>query len=881
MNPRSLIVAMIAIAAFMVTFTGFASDADTPEYGSESTPFAGVAADMGELDDGTSFFVSEGGEIYITLGNMESAGLGEVLEPAGLYIDDVDNAIRGFLTDDVTFSVQGKTVSLFVSASESPNHPIYGANSDVDNPFNLPEVGSRSDPLTALDMELYDLRFPRSYYYVQVGAEINLDPSYWPNGNIKEMATELNSHTSSLEIRDGGIYGTVQEEGILKFEHRSYIEDGGGFITSGIYSTIHIVPATKYVVTLDPYAEGATCATPSLKCDIGGSITLPNASLRGYNFVGWYTEPEGNGTFAGAGGSTYYVPSSLTLYAHFTEIIYTINVENAHYQIDSGGYVNHIPQFTMSDGGTTDGVTFSLVNDPLGGVLSFDSTSGRLYGYLRNVMPSQGAGHTFQIEISKDGYESVIQTVTIDVPVFTYDPLTETLETNETYSYVIEANPTDSYIEEVTVYKNDTQTTSGFTESHNQNNGKRFSITFDVEGVWEVVLLISADGCTSTTKTFTFNVTAPAQYDEDPSIDGIQIAKHPTLNGGYYFTAVNPQYYNRIQWTISDGTVEEGTDTIFHQFRTQGIFTVSCTVTNINTGKSDTASETMNSLLEVDTSNAYVNKEYAVLISNVPNLDLTLSTSPNQSWLSIDCFESDGVNYARVHGTCTNGSLVGTEVDVTIMNGSTEYQSWDLTICPDPDSQDTDFTTSINGFVVILTNEGTAGPGSVMYIDWNGDGTPDQTVRGNNTATHDYNDFGAGTYTIIVEYNYYDVSRIVNIPNITVPGNGESSSGFYLYFNSNGGSGQMAAMHGNNLTVPDCTFTNGGHVFLGWNTMANGQGDTYAPGSQIALNGVTILYALWGSDNEPDPEGDNDVLMYVVITILVIIVIVLVLRMVM
>ena len=880
----ALIAILVATCLGLVTVLPSSEAADDVVYGTPTNPYGGVDVNLDELVDGDSFNICKNGEVTIRLGNLEVPDIDNQLNGTGLSYDSDSKTISGCLLKGVVLSLGDIDVTLMMSNVEySDEYPIYGilVTPNEDDLPDWPHVGSKEDPLTSSDFasEVANASAfvsTHKIYYVQVGTEVNIQRT--DSYSFDEMSP--NGSGLGLEIVDGSLTGTLTGTGVVSF-HAIRHMSGGGTMSNITTSWIVVCEPTKYVVTFDPYAEGATCATTSLECNINGTITLPNATLSGYNFDGWYTEPEGKGTFAGSSGASYQAPGNITLYANYTEIIYNIEVDDASYQINTNGYVDHVPQFTMSDGGSTDGVEFRLVANPLGSTLSFDSTTGRLYGYLRNVMPSTDSGYVFEIEISKDGYETATQTVSISVPVFVYEPLTETLETDEVFSYVIEANPSDSFIEEVTVYKNDAVTTTGFTESHDQNNGKKFSISFETQGVWEVVLLISADGCTSTTKAMTFNVTAPTVYDDPPSIGGIQYAMHPTLNGGYYFTAVDVENANRIQWTFSDGTTESGTDTIFHRFTTQGTVVVTCMVTNSSTGQSDTASVTFNPAVTVDRTSAYVNTEYAILLPEVPNTNLTLTTSPNQSWLSIDCYESEGVNYARIHGTCTNGSLVGTEVEVKIMNGSDVYDSWEFTICADPDSQSTDFTTSINGYVVTLTNNGTSGPGAVMYIDWDGDGDFDETVRGQNTVTHDYNDVGAGTYTIRVEYNYYDVSRNVSIPNITVPSNGGSSTGFYLYFNSNGGSGQMAAMEGTTLTVPECGFTNGDLKFLGWNTQSNGQGETYMPGSKITITGTTTLYALWGSSDDPEPAGYDDVIMYVVIAILVIVIIILIIRMVM
>ncbi len=70
-----------------------------------------------------------------------------------------------------------------------------------------------------------------------------------------------------------------------------------------------------------------------------------------------------------------------------------------------------------------------------------------------------------------------------------------------------------------------------------------------------------------------------------------------------------------------------------------------------------------------------------------------------------------------------------------------------------------------------------------------------------------------------------------------------------LSFEANGGTGSKASYFvttSNSTTVPNSTgFTNEGYEFNGWNTAANGNGNSYAVGSSITLSASTTLYAQW------------------------------------
>ena len=86
----------------------------------------------------------------------------------------------------------------------------------------------------------------------------------------------------------------------------------------------------------------------------------------------------------------------------------------------------------------------------------------------------------------------------------------------------------------------------------------------------------------------------------------------------------------------------------------------------------------------------------------------------------------------------------------------------------------------------------------------------------------------------------------VNSDNFTVIG------AYNLTYNKNGGGvGTMnanetgvhyAVVAENEFTAPD------GKTFFGWNTAANGSGDSYQPGDAIELSANTTLYAQWGTE---------------------------------
>ena len=75
-----------------------------------------------------------------------------------------------------------------------------------------------------------------------------------------------------------------------------------------------------------------------------------------------------------------------------------------------------------------------------------------------------------------------------------------------------------------------------------------------------------------------------------------------------------------------------------------------------------------------------------------------------------------------------------------------------------------------------------------------------------------------------------------------------SGANYQVSFNANGGSGTMASQTGaeaSNLTLNPCAFTRTGLTFAGWNTAADGSGDSYTNGETLTMWQNVTLYAQW------------------------------------
>ena len=89
----------------------------------------------------------------------------------------------------------------------------------------------------------------------------------------------------------------------------------------------------EYTVTYN--ANGGNCGTSSATYQ-GTALTLPTPTRTGYKFLGWYTAASG-GTKIGDAGKSYTPNATITLYAQWEQISYTITIskqENATVTVD-------------------------------------------------------------------------------------------------------------------------------------------------------------------------------------------------------------------------------------------------------------------------------------------------------------------------------------------------------------------------------------------------------------------------------------------------------------------------------------------------------------------------------------------------------------------
>ena len=639
--------------------------------------------------------------------------------------------------------------------------------------------------------------------------------------------------------------------------------------------TISLYVSTD-TVSFDANGDGATCSDDSITA-VNGSLTLPSASRLGYHITGWYTHPTG-GTNVGMPGQQYSPQYNSVLYAHWeANGAVVIPQEDVEYNRDNGDTFRHQVEYELPYDEESTGATFTLMNgDVLDDLITINETTGLLSGNLVNVVPGT---YTLIVQVSKAGYDDGHQYIHLTIDPYEYDEISEFLVVDQEFRHTFNMNPSDSYIEDVRIYVNGDTPYDGVEPVI--TNKLTLSLTFDEADTYWVYVDITSNGEDYCTQPYVFYVSEESPTpDEQPSLTDIQWSRNPTMEGGYFIWAVNPVYYDTITWSFGDGSPSvSGETSIIHQFDSQGHWSITCTLKNLNNGKTFTKTVYIDPILDDNIEVAYVNVPYDFTFYDAPTKELTFSTDPEQDWLQMYPYEVDGKVYVRVFGTCYDGTKAGESFTYTISDGSGYNKVVTVSIQQDPETAQLSFTANVSGFVVTVVNQGDARGISKMLVDWNGDGNTDGRPSDFSQFTHDYSlDFGAGMYTIILSIEYANTTIPIELE-VTVPSGSSGTEEGSVVYHPNGGTGEMSSQSGKQVTVGDCTFTNGDKEFLAWCTSANGQGTVYMPGDIVyPTEGQNIdLYALWAAD---DVEETDWLPIIIVIIVLAIVAAIIVARMV-
>ena len=142
-----------------------------------------------------------------------------------------------------------------------------------------------------------------------------------------------------------------------------------------------------------------------------------------------------------------------------------------------------------------------------------------------------------------------------------------------------------------------------------------------------------------------------------------------------------------------------------------------------------------------------------------------------------------------------------------------------------------------NKLAKVLSSNGLTAPEGNVFLGWNtkADGTGDMKDPGNSVLV-------TGNITLYAVW-------------------GNKTPGTTLTYHANGGSGaDVTVTCTNNETVTvkaKDTFSRSGYTFKNWNTQADGQGTSFAPGAQVIVDNIDSndLYAIWDKNSSGGHGG--------------------------
>lgn len=382
---------------------------------------------------------------------------------------------------------------------------------------------------------------------------------------------------------NGYSYVMIPELGRMEFEWANCTSEG---TTYGSFSLITECMIT-YMASEGIFSNGQKILVQAAS----GPVSLPEVSNASVDFLGWYDAKE-NGEFVGMVGDTYAPTGDITIYALWKAL-----VVESEYRWTRGD--NNVFQYTPN---VTDSLTGTKITDFRVRVPSEKDTTDCLredgssvYGVMGELLPGT---YTARVTVSKTGYESATQTVIITIPDYTLESMNSTAIVGQRWYTSVELKPNDAYISSYSVSFNGEIATSGqFVAGKSGNRG--FYITCNDEGTYTIELVISISGVPLSTKTITLRAESSDKQEGEqggsginaPSIRSVKLTKYGSSDPNtYYISAIGAANYDLLIWDFGDGTVSQNTSTEQVHGYIPGVYVIKCTVKNVTTGQTATAS---------------------------------------------------------------------------------------------------------------------------------------------------------------------------------------------------------------------------------------------------------------------------------------------------
>ena len=583
----------------------------------------------------------------------------------------------------------------------------------------------------------------------------------------------------------------------------------------------------------------------------GEAMNLPAAAKPNAAFSGWYTHPTG-GTRVGGSGErvVFHWAQSMTYYAQYTNNsvqflvggLSTIATQNT---VQYGGYLQQ--QFETSPNTATVTIQNNPTQAPLTLSKASNSSIWTLAGNITNVLPG-----TYYITLlaSAQGYSDCVLTIQVNVAVAIIEPITQTIFVGQTWFHQITTIPTSAQISKGLSSVTDAQgqAISPGTDYAWDAVGRSLHIQFFTVGTYYVNLVITANGYTPATKQIILNVVPMISISGLPTAAGITATPNNQVDGGWYFVVDQPQNYHYLVWNFGDGSPQASETSVTHQYTRNGTFLVTCTLYNNTNGQQYAITETVAVTLSQQIgTDAWEETPYSFAVSAPGSDPVTMTTDINQGWLSITTYMDGGVRFAKIYsdtGPFVGLSVSNPDLTVTIWSGSSMVMTMTIHIWPKVGESlisqaQYGFSLSVVGMTVTLTNTGSTAA-SYIIVSW-GDTLQSRINMTSGTGTHTYS--SPGTYTVRGDFMANGGAQGLHTVPVRVPSN---SVEYSVYYDGNGGLGDISPSAGQSITVASNTFVRDGYNFIAWNTSSDGSGTVFVPGSLInSLNEDLTLYAIW------------------------------------
>ena len=256
-----------------------------------------------------------------------------------------------------------------------------------------------------------------------------------------------------------------------------------------------------------------------------------------------------------------------------------------------------------------------------------------------------------------------------------------------------------------------------------------------------------------------------------------------------------------------------------------------------------------------------------------PSSNIVWHIAANGEYWTIQSYSSN--KYAGSTGSKNQGALLDSVTDNAkwTVTGSSTFEFENLARSTGTDSGNKWLRNNgTSGFACYSTSTGGAltlykivAKYSVTYVHGT-NGTGDDYVVSNIDGGSDHNLVSFATSGFSANEGYlfkeWSVGGVGKQPGTSITVNANTTvTAIYdvkrtVSYDGNGSTGgttpsTQEVVNGGTVTAASNTFTKTDHVFIGWNTSANGQGTSYAAGASVTVSGGNIiLYAQWGKYNK-------------------------------